>query len=169
MNTFAQYHVIEHTPAKLVVRMSRGQQRLHFFAFRVMPWIMLTAFITSLSFAQQMPMGLIYGLSLLALLAMTLLLLKQYVTILTIAEKNFTITFKTLTGTRVVTIPFQDAGFISYRMRRGKGGGLFYYLHTVQDKRIHLLKIPVFWMSREKAHAINSVLEKLTGLQVKEA
>lgn len=169
MNTFAPYHVIEHTPQKLVMRMSRGQQRVQFFAYRVMPWLLLAAFITGISFSQQIPMGLLYGLCLLTLVAMLLLLFKQYVTALTITASHFTITFKTLTGTRVATVPPQDAGFISYRLKSGRGGGIFYYLHTVHQKRIALLKIPVFWMNRQKANAINSVLQNITGLQVKEA
>ncbi len=168
MNIYQPYEELADTPDTLHLKLSDARERMLFVVFRAIPiGLFLMMWYVLQQSGQQIPMGFNYVYVLVTVVLVLLLFFKSYITEVKIAAGNIFMVQKNITGTKNLNIPVQDADYVALRVRRGKGGGTKFILHTKQKQRFTMLRIPQLWMDEKHTELIAETLRQLLHVEVK--
>ena len=168
MNIYQPYEELADTADTLHLKLSDARERMMFVVFRAVPiGLFLMIWYVIQQMREQIPMNFNYLFVLIGVAAVLLLFFKSYITEIKIASGNIFMVQKTLTGTKELNIPIQEADYIALRVRRGKGGGTKFILHTKTKQRFTIIRIPLFWMDEKHTALIAETLKQLLHVEVK--
>lgn len=74
---------------------------------------------------------------------------------------------KTITGVKEINVAIKDVDHVNLHVRRGKGGGTKFILHTKNKKRYTLLRIPLLLMNEKNTTLIKETLQHLLHVDIK--
>ncbi len=168
MNIYQPYEQLVDTPDVLHLKITDARERILFVVYRAVPiGLFLMMWYVLQQVGDQIPMGFNYlyiGLSAVVILA---LFFKSYISEIKIAGGNIFMVQKTIAGAKEVNIPIQDADHITLHVRRGKGGGAKFILHTKKKQRFTLLRIPLTWMDEKNLALVAATLHQLLRVEIK--
>ena len=170
MQNFDPYIVIEDTPSRLHLKESNFRQNLHFFLFRILPFILVMPMLLIFAVAgnsTNLSKGMLLLTAICYVVPAILLLTRTYVTEVEIDKAGINLTSKTLSGQKEMYYPIADIANIRSRIRRGKAPGFFYFLNfKIGGKRQRFLTVNRMNMSAAKREFVNQKLRDVTGLDV---
>lgn len=139
-----------------------------FVVFRAIPIaIILMMWFVLQQVGSEVPMGFNYIYVLVTVILAAVLFFRSYITEIKIAAGNIFMVQKTLFGAREVNIPVQYADHIALHVRRGKGGGAKFILHTKKNQRFTMIRIPLFLMDEKHLALIAETLQQLLHVEIK--
>jgi len=167
MNIYQPYEELADTPDTLHLKMSDARERILFVLFRAVPIaVFLLVWYVLQEQARQTPMGFNYLYVLISGLLIFILLFRSYITEVKIAAGNIFMVQKTLTGVKQINIPITDVEGVTLHVRRGKGGGTKFILHTKSKKRYTMLRIPQLLMNEKNTTLIKETLQHLLHVTI---
>lgn len=168
MNIYQPYEELADTPDTLHLKLSDARERMLFVVFRGVPialfllvWYMLQESAT------QVPMGFNYLYVAVAGIVIFVLLFRSYITEVKITAGNIFMVQKGITGVKEVNVAVQEVDHINLHVRRGKGGGTKFILHTKSKKRYTILRIPQLLMNEKNTTQIKETLQHLLHVEIK--
>jgi len=168
MNIYQPYEELADTPDTLHLKLSDARERLLFVAFRAVPiGLFLLVWYALQEEAKKTPMGINYLYVLGSGVVIFLLFFRSYITEVKIAAGNVFMVQKNLTGVKEINVPVQDVSHVTLHVRRGKGGGTKFILHTKQNKRYTFIRIPQTVMDEKNTQQIADTLQHLLKVEVK--
>lgn len=168
MNIWHPYEELADTPDTLHLKLSDARERILFTVFRVAPIaIFFMVWYALQQVAMQTPMGFNYLFILIAAASVIFLLFRSYITEIKIAAGNIFMVEKTVTGTRQLNIPVQEASHVVMVENKGRDGGVKFILHTKAKQRFLLLHIPRLWADEKHTLLIAETLRQLLHVDIK--
>jgi len=168
MNIYKPYEELADTADTLHLKLSDPRERILFVLYRGVPiGLFLLVWYVLQEEGSRIPMGFIYVYLLISAVLIGLLFFKSYITEIKIAAGNIFMVQKTLTGVKEINIPVQDADYINLHVRRGKGGGAKFILHTKKKRRFTILHIPSVWVDDKHIVLVADTLHQLLAVEIK--
>ncbi|HWB25066.1 MAG TPA: hypothetical protein VG738_06280 [Chitinophagaceae bacterium] len=170
MNIYQPYEELADTPDMLHLKLSDARERMLFVVYRAVPiGLFLMVWYILQQESAQIPMGFNYVFIFTSAAAILLLFFRSYISEIKIAAGNIFMVQKTLAGIKQINIPTQDADFVILHVRRGKGGGAKFILHTKQKQKFTILHIPLVYLDDKHTALIAETLQQLLGVEIKKA
>jgi hypothetical protein len=168
MKIYQPYEELADTPDTLHLKLNDARERMLFVLYRAFPiGVFLMMWFVLQQIAWQIPMGFNYLLILIAVASIILLLFRSYITEIKITAGNIFMVQKTVTGTKEINIPVEEAAYIVLQEKGGRGGGAKFILHTKTKQQFTMLHIPLFWMDEKHILLIAETLQQLLHVEIK--
>jgi len=168
MNIYQPYEELADTPDTLHLKLSDARERMLFVVFRAVPIaIFLLVWYILQESATQVPMGFNYLYLAVSGILIFILFFRSYITEVKIAAGNIFMVQKTITGVKEINVAIKDVDHVNLHVRRGKGGGTKFILHTKNKKRYTLLRIPLLLMNEKNTTLIKETLQHLLHVDIK--
>ncbi|MBX2931546.1 MAG: hypothetical protein KF781_06355 [Chitinophagaceae bacterium] len=170
MNIFSPYNTINHAQGeKIELELPNWRKKFYYITFRIFPFILLAININAFVFAyRDIPAFFGITLGICIPFICVVMLFKKYPIVIKISNDYIEVNRNTIKGNETIKFSVSSIKKITCKIRGGRNGGTFFFLHTINDYKAEFLTIPPLNMEKEKTTAIIAELEKITGIEVKQ-
>ncbi|MCZ2459696.1 MAG: hypothetical protein LC128_08705 [Chitinophagales bacterium] len=163
---FNPYKVLEYIPGKSIeLGLSSWRRKFYFIFFRIFP-VALIIFMTSVYLLEQKAVPVLLVLASLMSVLAIVLFLRKYTFKTIISGTGVELHRKAVSGEEQIIINKSEIEKIQCKMRHGKGGGAFFFIRTVDKRKISILTIPVINMKEKNIHLIKDELKNILGTDI---
>ncbi len=170
MKPFSPYKIIKQVEGECIeLELPKGNKRLNFFTYRIFPFILLIISINAYFFAyKEIPIiGIIMGIGIPILCFF--MFIRKYIISIKINQEYIEFEKRTVLGKQTFKFSFPSIKKIICKIRYGKGGGTYLYVHTINDNSEEFLTIPSLYTTRENTTSVIAEIEKITKIKVEQA